>query len=167
MPDPWMRVSDEEREEAVELLRGHMLAGRLTADELEERIGEAWAARNEAQLDRVLRELPPRRAPAPAPQLLPPVFVHRRPAAGRGGGSSALVLGVVGLATLAFSFGLLAIFSLPLSVAAWVVGSRARRHSPRPGAASAGQVLGIIGSVASVVALGVVALIVALIVGLL
>ena len=155
MHDPWMRVSDDEREEAVELLRGHMLAGRLTSEELEERIGEAWAARNEAQLDRVMRELPPRRAPARQP--VRPVFVHGR--SDRGGGSTSLALGIVGLATLALSFGLLAPFALPLSVAAWIVGSSARRRSPRAGAGLAGQVLGIIGSVASLLVLAVFALI--------
>jgi hypothetical protein len=148
MVEPWMRVSDEEREEVVELLHGHMLAGRLTSEELEERIGEAWAARNEAQLDRVLRELPPRRAPAAVRAA--PMFVHGTAGDRRGGGSTALTLGVVGLATFALSFGLLSMFALPLCIAAWVVGASARRDHPRRGgAAFAGQVMGIVGSVAS------------------
>jgi Domain of unknown function (DUF1707) len=153
MVEPWMRVSDEEREEVVELLHGHMLAGRLTAEELEERVGEAWAARNEAQLDRVLRELPPRRAPVAS--VVPPVFV-RGPAPPRGAGSTALTLGVAGLATLALSFGVLAMFALPLSVAAWITGASARRGAAHGGgAAFLGQVLGIVGSVFSLLILTV------------
>jgi hypothetical protein len=157
MPDPWMRVSDDEREEVVDLLRGHMLAGRLTPDELEERIGEAWAARNEAQLDHVLRELPPRRAPAR--RAGPPVFVKGPPARGGsgGGGATALALGVAGLMTVTLSLGLLAIFALPLSVAAWVVGRDARRRAPGTGTAYAGQVLGVIGALLSLLVLVAVA----------
>ena len=64
-------VSDREREHTVELLRGHWLTGRLTAEEFEERVGEAWRARSADDLWQALRWLPVEKPP-PA----------RRPSAG-------------------------------------------------------------------------------------
>jgi hypothetical protein len=64
---PDIRVSDAEREEVVERLREHTAAGRLTPEELDERIDEAYAARTRGELDRVMRELPVR--PPPVPDL--------------------------------------------------------------------------------------------------
>jgi Domain of unknown function (DUF1707)/2TM domain len=55
---PDIRVSDAEREEVVERLREHTAAGRLTPQELDERIDEAYAARTRGELDGVMRELP-------------------------------------------------------------------------------------------------------------
>ncbi|MGH2761598.1 MAG: DUF1707 SHOCT-like domain-containing protein [Thermoleophilaceae bacterium] len=43
-------VSDREREYTVGLLRGHWLSGRLTADEFEQRVEEAWRARDAEDL---------------------------------------------------------------------------------------------------------------------
>jgi Domain of unknown function (DUF1707) len=57
------RVSDADRERVVELLRDHAAAGRLEADELEDRIGRAYAARYGNDLQAVLAELPPEPAP--------------------------------------------------------------------------------------------------------
>jgi hypothetical protein len=70
-----VRVGDADRERVVELLRGHAAAGRIDADELEERLEQAYAARYAADFDVVLAELPaepePRRRPprARAPYL--------------------------------------------------------------------------------------------------
>jgi hypothetical protein len=69
-PQPLLRVSDAERHRVVALLQEHCAQGRLTVDEFTERTAEALAARNQADLDRVLRELPP---------LPPPGAVRRRP----------------------------------------------------------------------------------------
>jgi DUF1707 SHOCT-like domain len=55
---PELRVSDADREHVVTTLREHAVAGRLTSDELSERIGEAYAARTRAELTRVARDLP-------------------------------------------------------------------------------------------------------------
>jgi hypothetical protein len=55
---PALRVSDAERQRVVVLLQEHCAQGRLTVDEFSERTGEALAARTQADLDRVLRELP-------------------------------------------------------------------------------------------------------------
>ena len=55
-----VRASDADRESVVELLREHCAAGRLSAEELDERLGEAYAARTLAELGVALRELPDR-----------------------------------------------------------------------------------------------------------
>ena len=57
------RVSDADRERVVEVLRDHAAAGRLEPDELEDRIGRAYAARYGSDLQAVLAELPPEPAP--------------------------------------------------------------------------------------------------------
>jgi hypothetical protein len=56
--DPDLRASDREREETVTKLREHGAAGRLDVDELEERIGSAYAARTRGELSGLLRDLP-------------------------------------------------------------------------------------------------------------
>jgi hypothetical protein len=56
---PDVRVSDAEREGAAVALREHAVAGRLTLEELSERLDEVYAARTREELERVERELPP------------------------------------------------------------------------------------------------------------
>ena len=56
-----IRVSDEERERAVRSLRHHYAAGRLTSEELEERIERAYDATTRGDIDRVLYDLPSER----------------------------------------------------------------------------------------------------------
>jgi Domain of unknown function (DUF1707) len=51
-------VGDTDRERRVDELRGHMLAGRLTADEFEERVDVAHRARTRRDLDSALINLP-------------------------------------------------------------------------------------------------------------
>jgi Domain of unknown function (DUF1707) len=53
-----MRVADDEREEAIEELREHAGVGRLTSEELEERIGAAYGASTRADLDALRVDLP-------------------------------------------------------------------------------------------------------------
>ena len=69
-----MRVSDEERDRAVAKLADDAVAGRLTVDELEERVGAALAARTRADLDATLRGLQHRR-PTLRPALHAVFFV--------------------------------------------------------------------------------------------
>ena len=52
------RASDAEREGCARALRDHAAAGRLDFDELEERLGRAYAARYRAELRTLLRDLP-------------------------------------------------------------------------------------------------------------
>ncbi|HEX4905967.1 MAG TPA: DUF1707 domain-containing protein [Acidimicrobiales bacterium] len=53
-----MGVITDERDEVIRALTRHCGDGRLTLDELEERITEAYAATTDAELRHVLRDLP-------------------------------------------------------------------------------------------------------------
>src|SRR5271165_1799680 len=53
-----LRVADADREQVIEELREHAGAGRLTSDELEERIGAAYSASTRAHLDALRADLP-------------------------------------------------------------------------------------------------------------
>jgi hypothetical protein len=124
-------VSDQDREYTVGLLRSHWLTGRLTADEFEERVSEAWSARYSTDLWRALRWLP----------VDPPA----RP---RGRAAAALALSGVGACIMFFTLGLGFIVALPLFVAGWIAGREARRSAPvgSTGAARAGELLGMAGT---------------------
>src|SRR5215217_2881234 len=60
--DPALRASDAERDSAVAQLREHGASGRLELDELEQRIGAAYAARTHGELAALLADLPAKRA---------------------------------------------------------------------------------------------------------
>ena len=63
-----LRVSDADRDRTVEGLREHAQAGRLTSEELEERVGAALRATTRADLSALTHDLPETRAPRrPAP----------------------------------------------------------------------------------------------------
>jgi hypothetical protein len=53
-----LRVADADRERVSEELREHMLAGRLSSEEFEERLGRVYAAKTRADLDAVKGDLP-------------------------------------------------------------------------------------------------------------
>jgi uncharacterized protein DUF1707 len=72
---PGLRVSDEQRERAVAQLRDHFAAGRLTDEELDERVHGAYAARTENDLGGLLADLP--RLPA-TPQQVKAELAQRR-----------------------------------------------------------------------------------------
>ena len=55
---PALRVSDDEREACVAILREHCAEGRLPLEELANRVEEAYAAQTADDLARALRELP-------------------------------------------------------------------------------------------------------------
>jgi hypothetical protein len=55
---PDLRASDADREAAVEALRAHAVAGRLDADELEERSEKAYAAKMLSELAALQVDLP-------------------------------------------------------------------------------------------------------------
>ena len=57
-PDPSLRASDEDRERLVAELNEHSVAGRLTTDDLEQRVRDAYAARTTGELDALRRDLP-------------------------------------------------------------------------------------------------------------
>lgn len=128
-------VSDQEREYTVGLLREHWVTGRLTAEEFEERVGEAWMARSATDLWRALRWLP---------------VDSSRPR--RGSGAAAIILSALGWCAMFFTLGFGAPLALPLFIAGWMAGREARRSAPgsRASGAVAGEVLGITGALVSV-----------------
>jgi hypothetical protein len=56
--DPKIRASDADRDRTAALLREHLAAGRLTAEEYQERLDLAYAAKTLGQLDELLADLP-------------------------------------------------------------------------------------------------------------
>ncbi len=73
-PSPEIRASDAEREAVVERLSEHAANGRLTLDELEQRIGLAYAATARGELAKLTADLPQQAAP-PARRLKPTKWV--------------------------------------------------------------------------------------------
>ena len=53
-----VRIGDADREAVAAQLREHYADGRLTLDELNERLDQAFAAKTKADLDTVMRDLP-------------------------------------------------------------------------------------------------------------
>ena len=73
------RIGDREREEAATRLSAHAAAGRLSVDELEERLERAQRAVHDTDLETLERDLPGRRdvvrrRPAPPWRPLGPVL---------------------------------------------------------------------------------------------
>jgi len=91
-----IRVGDAEREAAAGQLREHYADGRITLDELNERLDQAFAARTRADLNVVMRDLPV----APRP-VLP------APGSSRSSGSGSSRSGSRGFAFLSPVFALL------------------------------------------------------------
>ena len=137
-PYPELRASDAERERVVAFMREHALAGRLNDEELEERIGLAYASVTVGDLERLIADLPrghrppaPRRCsapPAPRPNFKPVLMV-----------CGALFLALtIGPVVLGLAVGLLAIvfgigFLLgPFFLVALLIALATRRRRPPP-----------------------------------
>ena len=71
-----IRVSDQDRELTALQLRDHFAAGRITEDELNERVQSAYAARTQEQLDGLLSDLPA--LPATREQLRTELIQRRK-----------------------------------------------------------------------------------------
>jgi len=148
-----LRASDAERERVVAFLREHALLGRLTDDELEERIGLAYAAVTVGDLETLIADLPrasdPRSRPAVARPSAPrPTAVrhhhrHGPPPALIGLGIGALLISGVGVAALglivAIGVALIAtVFALsvvlgPILLVALLIIAASKRHHHRRG----------------------------------
>jgi hypothetical protein len=78
-PDP-TRASDADRERVVGWLRDGHFHGRLTVEELDERIARAYAAVTRGELAELVVDLPVPRAgaPVPVPAAPPPVLIPGR-----------------------------------------------------------------------------------------
>ena len=136
--DDRLRASDADRERVIARLRDHFAEGRLTRDELDERITAALSARTFGDLRVLMTDLPGP-APAATPAMtLPraaagPVFVRRGPrllplamllllvaTLGSGGGFVFLAL-----------FQVVLVFSLLAGVVALFAAARFRRRMRR------------------------------------
>jgi hypothetical protein len=56
--DPQLRASDADRDRVASMLREHHAAGRLTADEFQERLDATFAAKTLGDLDKLMADLP-------------------------------------------------------------------------------------------------------------
>jgi hypothetical protein len=74
---PELRASDADREAVVEELRGHAAEGRIDADELEERVSAAYAARTHGELVPLTADLPKSRQARPRRDVEPRRHRHR------------------------------------------------------------------------------------------
>ncbi|SRR6266550_1453063 len=66
--NPTQRASDAEREEVADRLRAAAAEGRLDPDELDERVGQVYAARTHGELATLTDDLPAPAAAPPAPE---------------------------------------------------------------------------------------------------
>ena len=55
---PDVRVSDQQREDTARAIREHFAAGRITHDELDDRLQTAYSARTQQELTALLADLP-------------------------------------------------------------------------------------------------------------
>ena len=93
-PDRAVRASDAEREDVSRQLGAHAAAGRLTPEELGERLDAAYAARTHGELMRLLEDLPA----APVPRGEDPArAVARRRLAHRAGAAAIASLLCIGI----------------------------------------------------------------------
>jgi Domain of unknown function (DUF1707) len=91
-----LRVSDADREQAAEVLRQAAGDGRITFDELDQRLEAAYGARTYGDLTEVTADLPaPGEAPAGPPQTAPGTFPAARIGGEPGSGMSVAILGGV------------------------------------------------------------------------
>lgn len=83
--DPRIRASDADRERTAALLREHHAEGRLNAEEFNDRLDRALAAKTIGELDALLADLPGidlYRLPAAGIRPAPPGATRSRPARG-------------------------------------------------------------------------------------
>lgn len=93
MADPGsLRVSDDERESVVEELREHTVAGRLTAEELDERLDAVYKAKTRADLDALRADLPISSAAAKKAMVARRSHLRRRLLQEAGGSMSASLI---------------------------------------------------------------------------
>jgi uncharacterized membrane protein YgcG len=91
-PPPELRIGDAERDATAASLREHYAQGRLTLDELNDRLGVNFAATTQSQLSKLTADLPQLQAPAP-PAAVSLARPRRRQ--GMAAGRAAVLAGLV------------------------------------------------------------------------
>ncbi len=141
---PAMRASHADRERAVDVLKAGFAEGRLPQQEYEQRIGRAYQAQTQAELQMLVADLP--QGPMPQqqfgpPPAVPPTFMPVQPvlAPTNGSATGALVCGILAPVTWGLT-----------SIPAVILGHKARAEIRRTGErgdgqAVAGLVLGWLG----------------------
>jgi hypothetical protein len=145
-----LRASHADRERAVGVLQDAFVQGRLNKDELDARVGQAFASRTYAELATLTADIPSRPCAVPAPPRQPVPAQHRAP-----GNRTArdvaigLVIGLVLAAVIVFgglleygAFGVLVIPVVAVLPLVLIANAAERRHSrrqlpPRPERAQA------------------------------
>ncbi|HUB38841.1 MAG TPA: DUF1707 domain-containing protein [Streptosporangiaceae bacterium] len=135
-----MRVSDADREQVAERLREHFAAGRLTSEELDERLATALNAKTVGDLRAVMSDLPEPTPPGPQPGQEPADWTSRPVYGYRRGPRlmplalilifAAIVLPSAGFVLVAF-LKLILLFWLVVCVAGLFTAARFRRHTRR------------------------------------
>src|SRR6266545_2975409 len=92
-----LRASDHDRDRVAEVLRQAAGDGRLTLEELDERLSAVFSAKTYGELEPITRDLPIGAPPASAPAVSPNTSLDA-PAAGRIGGrpTSSVGIGIMG-----------------------------------------------------------------------
>jgi hypothetical protein len=91
-----MRASDADRDAALADLSEHFQAGRLTAEELDERTGQALTARTWGELTELLADLPATR-PGPGPWAGPSSSTRPQPPSRRAAPPLPALLAAIGI----------------------------------------------------------------------
>jgi hypothetical protein len=136
----YMRVSDADREQVAERLREHFAAGRLTSEELDERVATALNAKTVGDLRAVMADLPEPTPPGRQARQEVPDWTYR-PVYGYRRGPRLLPLGLIllfavivlpsaGFVLVAF-LKLILLFWLVVCVAGLFAAARFRRHTRR------------------------------------
>src|SRR3954468_2595585 len=142
-----LRASDAERERVVAFLREHALLGRLTDDELEERIGLAYASVTVGDLEKLIHDLPrasqptqprrhahhhvaTRRRHGPPPPALIGIGIGALLVSGVGVAAVGVVL-AIGVALIATVFALSVVLGPFLLVALLIIAASKRHHHHR------------------------------------
>lgn len=139
-----LRVSDADRERTADVLRNAFVEGRLTQDELDARLGQAFEARTYADLAALAADLPAAQRPFPGPLAVPAhQALQQRPAARPEPTNGMAVASLVCALMQVFSLGLTAI---PAVILGHVARGQIRRTGERGhGMATTGLVLGWLG----------------------
>jgi hypothetical protein len=123
-----LRVSDADRDRVISELSEHFQAGRLTAEEFDERSGRALRARTESDLAELLADLPTQRGTVTSPGASQPMarpgvgLATRRPVV-----ALAAIVAIVALASV--SSGLHAVLGgVPVLLVLFVVLHLVRRN---------------------------------------
>ncbi len=136
-----MRVSDADREQVAERLRDHFAAGRLTSEELDERLATALNAKTVRDLRAVMADLPEPAPVGPQAGQVPPDWRTHGPVYGYRRGPRILPLALIALFALivlpsagfvlAAFLKLILLFWLVACVAGLFAAGRYRRHGHR------------------------------------